>query len=270
MLRGDRPVGPPRARRRRLPPPAVRGRRPTRAPRTARCSPPCGARARSRASAPGERLATMASLLHVDREGASLAAALIARSGLDAGGRGCAATCDAYLTPLLHCFYAYDLVFMPHGENVILVLDEDGVVRAGDLQGHRRGDRGDEPGRRAAAGGRADPRRGARGHEAPVHLHRRLRLLPALPRRDPRRRRASWTRTTSGDGRRLRPRLPDSRRRTWPTGSSATTCSRDEFALSCLNRLQLRNNQQMVDLPDPAGALQLVGTLENPLARFAP
>ncbi|WP_197085042.1 hypothetical protein [Saccharothrix sp. ST-888] len=39
--------------------------------------------------------------------------------------------------------------------------------------------------------------------------------------------------------------------------------------LSCLNRLQLRNNRQMVDLADPSGALQLVGTLRNPIARFA-
>ena len=39
-----------------------------------------------------------------------------------------------------------------------------------------------------------------------------------------------------------------------------------EFALSCLNRLQLRNNRQMVDLADPAAALQLVGTLRNPVA----
>jgi siderophore synthetase component len=39
-----------------------------------------------------------------------------------------------------------------------------------------------------------------------------------------------------------------------------------EFALSCLNRLQLRNNKQMVDLADPSGALQLVGTLNNPIA----
>src|SRR5699024_1875428 len=31
---------------------------------------------------------------------------------------------DAYLVPLLHCFYAHELVFMPHGENVILVLEE--------------------------------------------------------------------------------------------------------------------------------------------------
>jgi siderophore synthetase component len=40
------------------------------------------------------------------------------------------------------------------------------------------------------------------------------------------------------------------------------------FTLSCLNRLQLRNNRQMVDLADPAGSLQLVGTLENPIAPY--
>ena len=41
----------------------------------------------------------------------------------------------------------------------------------------------------------------------------------------------------------------------------------DRFALSCLNRLQLRSSRQMVDLQDPAGSLQLLGTLPNPLAR---
>ena len=52
-----------------------------------------------------------------------------------------------------------------------------------------------------------------------------------------------------------------------PTRSSSYDLFADEFALSCLNRLQLRNNQQMVDLADPAGALQLVGTLRQPAAR---
>ena len=33
-----------------------------------------------------------------------------------------------------------------------------------------------------------------------------------------------------------------------------------------VNRLQLRDSRQMVDLQDPAGSLQLVGTLDNPLA----
>jgi hypothetical protein len=44
----------------------------------------------------------------------------------------------------------------------------------------------------------------------------------------------------------------------------------DEFALSCLNRLQLRNNKQMVDIADPSAALQLVGTLRNPIAAYKP
>jgi siderophore synthetase component len=41
-----------------------------------------------------------------------------------------------------------------------------------------------------------------------------------------------------------------------------------DFELSCLNRLQLRNNQQMLDLTDPSGGLQMAGRLANPLARF--
>ena len=40
----------------------------------------------------------------------------------------------------------------------------------------------------------------------------------------------------------------------------------ERFTLSCLNRLQLRNNRQMVDLADPASALCLRGMLANPLA----
>jgi siderophore synthetase component len=42
-----------------------------------------------------------------------------------------------------------------------------------------------------------------------------------------------------------------------------------DFELSCLNRLQLRNNQQMLDLADPSGGLQKAGRLTNPLAKFA-
>src|SRR5690606_1435548 len=77
--------------------------------------------------AEGESLATMASLVHVDHEGSSFAGALIEQSGL-APAEWLRHYLHAYYTPLLHCFYAYDLAFMPHGENVILVL-RDGVVQ---------------------------------------------------------------------------------------------------------------------------------------------
>lgn len=64
---------------------------------------------------------TMAALLHVDPQGRALLPELIQASGLDAG-TWLERYVDAYLTPLIHCFYAHDLVFMPHGENVILVI----------------------------------------------------------------------------------------------------------------------------------------------------
>ncbi len=42
------------------------------------------------------------------------------------------------------------------------------------------------------------------------------------------------------------------------------------FSRNCLNRLQLRNNRQMVDLnaAEPVDSLQMVGTLQNPIAPF--
>lgn len=42
-----------------------------------------------------------------------------------------------------------------------------------------------------------------------------------------------------------------------------------EFQRSCLNRLQLaNNNQQMINLADPAENLKFSGVLHNPIARF--
>ncbi len=43
-----------------------------------------------------------------------------------------------------------------------------------------------------------------------------------------------------------------------------------EFIRSCLNRLQLVNNQQMIDLADPAANLKFAGTLKNPIAAYRP
>ena len=43
---------------------------------------------------------------------------------------------------------------------------------------------------------------------------------------------------------------------------------RETFAHSCLNRLQLRNPQRMVDLADQSASLTYAGRLTNPLAAF--
>jgi siderophore synthetase component len=75
--------------------------------------------------APGETLATMASLLYVDDDGHAFVQALADRAGLgieDWTRR----YLGAYFRPLLHCFFRHETYFVAHGENTILVL-RDGV-----------------------------------------------------------------------------------------------------------------------------------------------
>lgn len=211
---------------------------------------------------PGRRLATMASLLHVDADGASFAAALIASSGLPPA-EWLRRYLDAYLTPLLHSLYAYDLAFMPHGENVILVL-RDGVVERAVFK-----DIAEEI---AVMNPDADlPEAVAR---VKVDVPQDMKLLSIF--------------TDVFDcflrflAARLEPVLAEDD--FWRTVAECTAAYLErvphlagrydvfagEFALSCLNRLQLRNNRQMVDIADPSAALQLVGTLRNPIAPYAP
>jgi siderophore synthetase component len=213
----------------------------------------------------GESLATMASLVHVDHEGASFAAALIERSGLTPVEwlRG---YLRAYLTPLLHSFYAYDLVYMPHGENVILVL-KDGAVR------------------RAVYKDIAE--------EIAV-MDPQAVLPPAVERirvevPEDTKLLSIFTDVFDCFFRFLAAQLADEgvlgEEDFWRTVAESVRAYQEatpeledkfrqydlfapEFALSCLNRLQLRDNRQMVDLADPSGALQLIGTLKNPIAGF--
>ncbi|MGW7521482.1 IucA/IucC family protein [Streptomyces sp. NPDC054796] len=218
----------------------------------------------------GERLATMASLLHVDRDGGSFAAALIRESGLSPE-VWLRRYLETYLTPLLHSFYAYDLVFMPHGENVILVLDEHGVPRRSIFK-----DIAEEIAVMSQE------------QELPPEVERIraevpedmkilslftdvfdcfLRFLNGILATDPDLgldEDAFWSTVADcvKDYQKSAPHLADRFKR--------YDLFADSFALSCLNRLQLRNNKQMVDLQDPAGALQLIGDLKNPIAPFAP
>ncbi|MEU2625445.1 IucA/IucC family siderophore biosynthesis protein [Kitasatospora sp. NPDC007106] len=217
--------------------------------------------------APSERLMTMAALLHTDRAGRSLAAALIGQSGL-APEVWLRRYLDAYLTPLLHSFYAYDLAFMPHGENTILVLDGGTVQRAVFKDIAEEIVVMDENAVLPPA---------VRRVRAAVPDDMKLlsiftdvfdcffRYLAATLAEDGVLDEDGFWRTVAecvADYRDSVPHLADRFDRYDPFAP--------EFALSCLNRLQLRNNRQMVDLADPSAALQLVGTLANPIARFAP
>ncbi|MER5749764.1 IucA/IucC family siderophore biosynthesis protein [Streptomyces sp. NPDC002088] len=211
----------------------------------------------------GESLATMASLAHVDHEGTSFAGALIEQSGLTPK-EWLRRYLRAYFTPLLHSFYAYDLVYMPHGENVILVL-KDGVVQRAIYK-----DIAEE-----IAVMDADAVLPPTVERLRVEVPEDKKLL------------SIFTDVFDCFFRFLAANLATEGILTeddfWRTVADVTRDYQEsvpeladkfrqydmfapEFALSCLNRLQLRNNKQMVDLADPSGALQLVGNLKNPIA----
>ncbi|MFF2702349.1 IucA/IucC family protein [Streptomyces cyaneofuscatus] len=76
--------------------------------------------------APGERARTLASLLHTDPAGRAFTAELVERSGL-APEAWLTRLFAALLPPLLHFLYRYGTVFSPHGENAIVVFDENDV-----------------------------------------------------------------------------------------------------------------------------------------------
>lgn len=215
--------------------------------------------------APEERLVTMASLLHRDAEGRSLAAAMIDASPLDAGS-WLRSYLHTYVRPIVHCLLAHDLAFMPHGENLVLVL-RDGVPSRAFMK-----DIGEEV---AVMNDHAvlPPeveriRIKVTDDLKALALHTDvfdgfLRYLAAILDSDG---------VLSADdfwaevARCIRqhaddhPELADAH--------AAYDLFRDEFAHSCLNRLQLRNTLQMVDLTDQAESLIYAGTLANPIAPY--
>lgn len=214
----------------------------------------------------GQQLATMASLLHVDGAGKPMAAALIERSGL-APATWLRRYFEAYLVPLVHCLYRYELAFMPHGENVILVLENGVPVRAvmKDIAEEIvvMGDRVEVP-VEAARIKAAIP-----DEEKVLAIFTDIfdcifRFLAALLDDDGTLPQEEFWRTAAAAIRDYQAEHP---------GLAGQFARHDLFAadfpLSCLNRLQLRNNQYMLDLSDPSGGLQMAGRLANPLARFA-
>lgn len=214
---------------------------------------------------PNQQLMTMAALLHQDNEGNALLPALIDRSGLSTE-TWVSRFLHCYMSPLLHCFYGHDLVFMPHGENLILVMDNGAPVRA------IMKDIAEE-----AAIMNTDIALSDNVRRLQVDVPDELKVLSIFtdlfdcifrflaailddqgdfPEAD------FWqlVATCVRDYQSEHPQLAEKFRR---YDLFAPT-----FARSCLNRLQLANNQQMVDLADPASALQFVGELSNPIAEY--
>lgn len=214
----------------------------------------------------GQHIMTMAALLHVDQSGNAFVSELIQKSGISAK-EWISRYLDAYLSPLLHCFYQHEMVFMPHGENLILVLENHIPVKAimKDITEEVMVFNGEIP----------LPEKVKRIHidmKEPLRIlcifndvfQFYFRFLSAI---------LSETQTLSEED-------------FW---SAVADCIREyqsahlhlqeqfkkynlfvsEFDSCCLNRLQLRNNKQMLDLADPVDSLQFVGKLKNPVAVFS-
>lgn len=213
--------------------------------------------------APNQRLSTMAALLHRDAAGGSVASALVAASTLPAVD-WVRAYLRAYLRPLVHCLRAYDLAFMPHGENLILVLED--AVPVGVFMK----DIGEEVALLStrAGGVPEDVRRiiaevddddekalaiftdvfdGVLRHLAGI-LHRDGTLDEHT----------FWA---------LVAECVDEHEAAHPHLASGIDLRAETFAHSCLNRLQLRNTLQMVDLANQSESLIYAGEMANPIAR---
>ena len=215
----------------------------------------------------GERLMTMAALLHVDPQGQALLPELIRRSGL-APRAWMRRYMDAFLRPLMHCFYAHHLVFMPHGENLILVLDGHVPVRAimkdiAEESAILDKDAQMPPGLERLAvdvpedykilGIFIDVFDGVFRHMSQILEENQCMSETEF-----------WRGVAESviDYQHAHPELAERFARYDFFAPS--------FLHSCLNRLQLKNNLQMVDLANPAGSLIMAEPLANPVAPFAP
>lgn len=214
--------------------------------------------------AAGERLMTMAALLHRDRDGVALLPELIRASGVGAE-QWVRRYLRCYLAPLLHCFYAHDLVFMPHGENIILVLRDHVPVRVV-LK-----DIAEES---AVLDARVLPEKVRRLSVSVPEEMKVLslfidvfdcffRYLAEL----------LWEERLCSETGFWRLVAECVLEYQWKHPELSEKFRRHdlfaaEFRRSCLNRLQIANNRQMIDLADPAKNLQFAGTLANPIASF--
>ncbi|WP_341976333.1 IucA/IucC family siderophore biosynthesis protein [Microbacterium sp. LWO13-1.2] len=207
-----------------------------------------------------QQLATMASLLHRDHDGASMATSLIRASGRSAA-EWVRAYLRVYLRPIVHCLLAHDLAFMPHGENLILILENH--VPTGVFM--------KDIGEEIALLAERDVPEDIRRTVSPVddqekalaiftdvfdgvlrHLAGILHIDGTLPETE------FW---------RIVAETVDEHAAEHPGLDSLVDLRADSFAHSCLNRLQLRNTLRMVDLADQSASLMYAGTLANPIGR---
>ena len=213
----------------------------------------------------GEQLMTMAALLHIDKEGNALLPEIIKASNLTVD-NWLKEYFKVYLSPLLHCFYEYDLVFMPHGENLILGFKNNIPVRSfmKDIT------------EEAVI---LNPE-----VEIPENISRIYAEVPENVKLL-----SIFIDVFDGFFRFMASILVEQinydENRFWELVAECVITYQEtqpqlaekferydmfetQFELSCLNRLQINNNKTMIDLDDPVALLQFQGKLENPIAQF--
>ena len=213
----------------------------------------------------GQKPVTMAALLHIDHHGNALLPEYIKDSGLSVE-NWISSYLKVYLSPLIHCFYKYDLVFMPHGENIILVLENNKPVSV--LL--------------------KDITEEATILSSDVVLPKDLeRMYASVP--EDVKLLSIFTDIFDGFFRYLTPILevyanfPETK--FWELVAKNIKEYQDQFPqfedkfkqydlfadtfkLSCLNRLQIKDHTQMIALANPAENLQFSGELKNPIAIY--
>lgn len=210
----------------------------------------------------GEKCMTMAALLHIDTNGEPLVKHLIQASGKTATA-WITNYLNAYLAPLLHCFYAHEMVFMPHGENLILVLENYSVkyVFMKDITEEIMV---------------FNPKSPLCEKSKRIHIEMPEKLKPLCIQNDIFQHFFRFLSSILDEHSLLTEEL------FWEAVSECILTYQIEhpeyqelyerydlfsetFASCCLNRLQLRNNKQMLDLASPTDSLQFVGQLKNPI-----
>lgn len=213
----------------------------------------------------GQQLMTMAAFLHIDHDGTSLLSELIKASPFDTT-TWLKKYLHCYLSPLIHCFYTYEMVFMPHGENLIMVMEhhtpvnvlmkditEEVIVFNSELD---------------------LPENVKRLYTATSDKMKVLSIFTDV---------FDCFFRFMADILAEHDEYPEEL--FWELVADCILSYQDEhpelqakferynlfapeFDRCCLNRLQLGNTKQMLNLADPIESLQLVGTLKNPIAGY--
>ena len=215
-----------------------------------------------------QRLMSMAALLHKDASGRAVIAEMIQSSELTTAD-WLSKYLEIYLAPLLHCYYQHSLVFMPHGENLILIF-ENNIPHKAIMK-----DIGEE-----ICLLNTDIQLPEDVQRISIKMPENIETL------------SIFTDVFDGFFRYLSEILLQQcdfpEENFWQLVAHCIENYKNQhsdnptlvekfkqrdlfdsnFAHSCLNRLQLNNNQQMVDLSDPGNSLKFAGTLINPIAKY--